>query len=665
MDYRMMLELFNEEDDDISIALSLPASDYQIQDALDQIRAYENDGKCHISIVACSVLPELVRARIDSQNVFEVNYLAHRLKNISENPDEYAILKAVKHKVIPEDTEGEIIGMRDVINLTYGLEDVSVVSNIHSDADLGQFVIENEMEDYISELPESVLDKLDREVIGATFRKKDGGVISDGMYVMASEFELPDVYDDTQKPWEIASSDFVFKLVTTNAPWETTDDLEGRIFEINIPMSDEDIAKLTKAMGLSDITKAEYITMESTIPWINDFNFSNMKDFHKLNDVARLYAEMAPCDKAKFKAAVLIEGEYNSVAGAGRLLDIATHIDDYEFDNTVRTDRAYMLKYLSKHMDSRMDLEMFDDMDAYRPARNIMGELGCHISSYGLISKQGGTLYDIIPRHDAAMEDSEDEALREAMEMAEKENSEGVRAPMELSDFIVEVSAMVHGEDKTPVLDWIEYAAFMVDNQAEGEATLEKELSEIYTSLCYVKNNFDHETLQRTLKSVSCPNEIIFRGMLHYCRFSEETIADLANRGHLMDGYVPIKPDEEATLKFVYVDDDEGNMFMMYNPKMDALGYMKQAADIFKRNNSDYNACLKDDMLGGAVMRHISDPILRETIKANFLNGTAIDSIVVYHPHFNTVDEYLSEDFPDNIEDIIDYQGFDGNTINM
>ena len=28
MDYRMMLELFNEEDDDISIALSLPASDY-------------------------------------------------------------------------------------------------------------------------------------------------------------------------------------------------------------------------------------------------------------------------------------------------------------------------------------------------------------------------------------------------------------------------------------------------------------------------------------------------------------------------------------------------------------------------------------------------------------------------------------------------------------
>ena len=665
MNYRMMLELYNDTNDDHSIALSLPASDYQIQDALDQIRAYENDGKCHISIVACSVLPELVRARIDSQNVFEVNYLAHRLKNISENADEYAILKAVKHKVIPEDIEGEIISMKDVINLTYGLEDVSVVSNIRNDADLGQFVIENEMEDYISERPESVLDKLDKEVIGATFRKKDGGVISDDMYVMASEFELPDVYDEAQEPWKIASSDFVFKVIATNEPFTYADELEGRIYEINLPMSDEDMEAMAKAMGLKDLKHAEHITMESTIPWINDINFHDMKKIEMMNDVARLYAEMTPEDKAKYKAAVLIFGEYDNAPNPEVLLDIATHINEYEFDNTIRTDRDYMLKYFSKHMDSRMDLEMFEDMDAYRPARNIMRELGCHISSYGLISKQGGSLYDIIPRSDAVMEDSENEALREAMEMAEKDNSEGVRSPMELSDFIVEVSAMVYGEDKTAVLDWIEYAAFMVDNQAEGESSLEKELSEIYTSLCYVKNNFDHETLQRTLKSVSCPNEIIFRGMLHDCRFSEETIADLANRGHLMDGYVPIKPDEEAMLKFVYVDDDEGNMFMMYNPKMDALGYMKQAADIFKRNNSDYNACLKDSMLGGAVMRHISDPILRETIKANFLNGTAIDSIVVYNPHLSTVDEYFSEDFPDNIEDIIDYQGFDGNTINM
>lgn len=665
MNYRMMLELYNDTNDDHSIALSLPASDYQIQDALDQIRAYENDGRCHISIVACSVLPELVGARIDSQNVFEVNYLAHRLKNISENADELAVLKAVKHKVIPEDIEGEIISMSDVINMTYGLEDVSVVSNIRNDADLGQFVIENEMEDYISELPESVLDKLDKEVIGATFRKKDGGVIADDMYVMASEFELPDVYHEEEMPWEIAKSDFVFKLVTTNAPWETTDQLEGRIFELNLPMSDEDVAKMAKTMGLSDISKADYITMESTIPWINDFNFSDMKGFHNLNDVARLYAEMTPSDKAKFKAAVLVEGEHNSVANAERLLDIATHIDEYEFDNAIRTDRDYMLKYFSKHMDSRMDLDMFEDMDAYRPARNIMGELGCHISSYGLISTQGGSLYGLITNEGIVDTDTNEIAFRRALMNSALKSSEDGRAPIELSKFIDDISDMIYGEDKTQVLEWLKYASSMAGSDAESATTLEKELSDIYYPLCYVKNNFDHETLQRTLKSVGCPNEIIFRAMLHSARFSEDTVQEFSAQGKLMGGYIPTDDKEQATLKFVFVDDDEGNLFMPHNPKIDAVGYMKRAADVFKSNNSDYNACLKDDMLCGKVLHHISDPILRESIKACFLNGTAIESIVVYNPHQDTVDEYFSDDFPDNIEDIIDYQGFDGNTINM
>ena len=59
------------------------------------------------------------------------------------------------------------------------------------------------------------------------------------------------------------------------------------------------------------------------------------------------------------------------------------------------------------------------------------------------------------------------------MEMAEKENSEGVRSPMELSEFIVEVSAMVYGDDKTPVLDWIEYG-FRLENKHPPKSRIVK-----------------------------------------------------------------------------------------------------------------------------------------------------------------------------------------------
>ena len=665
MNSRMMLELSNYENDEFTIALSVPASDYEVQDALDQIRAYGDNARCNISIVSCPMLPELVGARVDCVNVYEMNYFAHRLKNIADNETDYAILKAVKHKVIPEDVEGEVISMKDLINLTYGLDDVSVVSNIANDAQLGQFVIENEMEDYITELPESVIEKLDREVIGASFRKKDGGVISDGRYVLASEFELPDVYDESQKPWEEVKSNFVFKVITTNAPWETTDDLEGRIFELNMPMSDEDMANMVKRMRLSDISRAEYITMESTVTGINDFNFSGKKDFVALNDIARLYAEMSPVDKAKFKAAVTVENEHNTVPNANRLLEIATHIDQYEFDSSIKTDREYMLKYLSMHMDSRMDLDMFEDMDAYRPARNIMHELGCHISSYGLISKQDGSLYALIT-HDGIVEvDDNEKALRRALEKSALDLSDNGRTPIELSKFIEEVSAMVEGPNKTAVLDWIEYANFMVDCDSAGKTYLEKELAEIYYPLCYVKHNFDNATLQRTLKSIGCPNEIIFRAILNLPEINEDVIDELANQGHLMDGYIPSELTEKSKLKFIFVDDDEGDIFIVRNPQVDSLGYMTRAANFFEKNESDYRACLKDQTLCGNVIRHISDPTLREAIKYAFFNSDAIGSMVIYTPCDSSVVEYQNDDYPDNIDEILDYQGLGENGIIM
>lgn len=662
MYYKLNVELINES---YTTALSLPATDFEIQDTLDKIRVDSENPRCTISYYHSPLLPELHGARLDTMNIYEVNYLAHRLQTIGENEDEVAVLKAVKNKVIPENTEGEVISIKDLINMTFGLQDVSVVSYIQSDADLGQFVIENEMEDYITELPNNIIEKLDKEVVGATFRKKDGGVIVNGMYIMASEFELPEVYDGETIPEDFYKTDYVFKVTVTDSPVTDIVELESKAHELKLPMSDEEAERTAKLMGLRSLSEASYASIESIIPYIDEDCFDDMKAFTVLNDTARLYKEMSNLDKTKFKAAVAVACEYRQTPTPEQLLDMASHIDEYEFDSTISGENDYMFEYLNRHLNSKINPDLLDGMNAYVPARRILDELHANISEYGLISEQGGTLYALITKDGVVYDDTDPQTVKNAMDKAALENTEGVRKPVELSEFIVEVSAMVEGNDKTPVLDWIEYAAFMVDCQAEGETTLEKELSEIYTSLCYVKNNFDNETLQRTLKSIGCPNEIIFRGILHSARISEETIEDLANHGHLMDGYVPIEDDEQTKLNFIFVDDDEGNMFMTRNPKVDAFGYMKRAASFFKQNNSDYNACLKDDMLCGKVIRHISDPLLREAIKSCFLNGTAIDTIVVYTPSHHFVDEYSSEDYPENIEDIIDYQGFDGNVVTM
>ena len=83
-----------------------------------------------------------------------------------------------------------------------------------------------------------------------------------------------------------------------------------------------------------------------------------------------------------------------------------------------------------------------------------------------------------------------------------------------LSDFITEVSDMVSSDDKTAVLDWIEFASFMTDVDESGRRTLESELQELYLPLCYVRNNFSNVVLQNSLNLDTIGNEVIFGAML-------------------------------------------------------------------------------------------------------------------------------------------------------
>ena len=81
--------------------------------------------------------------------------------------------------------------------------------------------------------------------------------------------------------------------------------------------------------------------------------------------------------------------------------------------------------------------------------------------------------------------DDELEEIDSEQERRESAQSDG----MELTGFIQKVSDMVSSDDKTAVLNWVEFAGFMRE-AAGGNRTLEMELLEIYRPLCYVKSNF-------------------------------------------------------------------------------------------------------------------------------------------------------------------------------
>lgn len=142
----------------------LPAKDYEIMDAYHKVRIItEPDADVDIRIERCPLLSELVGTRLDIPTMDELNFLAKRLSELNE--DDLTVLKAVKSKVITGD-EDELVSMKDLINLTYGLDKVSIISGVKNDTELGEFVIENELHPDISAIPDQSLYLINKETIG-------------------------------------------------------------------------------------------------------------------------------------------------------------------------------------------------------------------------------------------------------------------------------------------------------------------------------------------------------------------------------------------------------------------------------------------------------------------------------------------------------------------
>lgn len=127
-----------------------------------------------VSILYFPPLPDLEHIRLDSATVEELNFLAQRLDSL---PDEqFTIYQALFKQRFGDVDSDELLSVKDLINMTYGLDSVMVASNIHNDEQLGQFVIENDLHPDVAAIPEGSLYLLDKRRLGELQRQNDGGV---------------------------------------------------------------------------------------------------------------------------------------------------------------------------------------------------------------------------------------------------------------------------------------------------------------------------------------------------------------------------------------------------------------------------------------------------------------------------------------------------------
>ena len=413
----MTLELSRENqfsDGYLYRSLELPAQEHEIRDALQQLRQRSADiSPDQIAIYNSRYIPQLEDKRFDSPTIDELNFFAKRLAAMDEN--DMAIMQALCSRYIKDDDE--LVSIKDLINMTYGLDSVSVLSNVTNDEQLADFVIENEMQDDVASVPESARYLLDKAKIGKLQREMDSGVYSGKLYVCTDHFEMPKVYDgktlpeSTHEPW------FAFKLQVAQAPQSDEPFAEPTEW-ITLPMTEEAMKEVAKRLNASSLKELVYYEFESSVPQITTDDFTQMLDIEKLNALAFTMAEMSPDEQITFKAA--LEAERKHGINLDDILNISNNLHRYEMNTNCEGASDFFKQYLLTHMDTKFDDRWLDPLVYRREGSRLLEKLGATVTDYGIISSAGGSLYKLVS-YDSDETATEDEVPDEDEDIGEDE----------------------------------------------------------------------------------------------------------------------------------------------------------------------------------------------------------------------------------------------------
>lgn len=379
-------------------SIELPVKDYEIEDSLQEARINCDDnfsiGKdIRLEIESAPLLPSLVDKQITARTFGELNFLAKRLATLDE--DEKLALRAVVNKKISDGKWKQSVDIKDLINLTYGLDNVSVIHLARNDEDLGQLVIENDMHPDVAAIPFESRYLLNKSDIGRLQRESEGGVFVDNIYVIVDDYEETEVYDGITLPESAEKSDYVFRLKIAKAPEENPEETENTAEWINLPVDKTQANGIARKHGEERIEDCVYFDFESAIPQINEENFGDMQDFDALNAVAEEYSKLQQFDRAKYKAILIAAGQFR----AADALDIIKHINEYEFAPEYEYPEDYFKEYLKMYLNPRFDSAWLDTLLLRNEGGELQGRLGATHTKYGLISARGCSLYTLCKRN--------------------------------------------------------------------------------------------------------------------------------------------------------------------------------------------------------------------------------------------------------------------------
>ena len=364
--------------------LSLPATPYELADALEKARITE-DTVYFTEVLSCRLdyLPQFIAPNI---NLHELNHLAHRLSALSEwDADCFegmVMMDAVQTQYAP-------ISVERLINMTHSMAHCQIAYEAHDDQSLGKFYADNDFVPALEKVSDEVYEYLDFGKIGREMREGEGGVFTPHGYVVQNGEIAAEYHSDDAVP--LKNPDYTVLLRVEKGQFnDPAYDNETAVF-LKLPAGDAALLQAVDAVGAASPEECTFSAVDCMVPSltekITDALYASEGDCYGLvNELAEQLRQMnAENDRLTYKA--MLEAAPADIS-LEEALDLAFLTEEFELLSETASPADYAKESIRRMMSFESDdgLERFCNLEGY--GQYLLEKNGVSETSYGLLEQQ-------------------------------------------------------------------------------------------------------------------------------------------------------------------------------------------------------------------------------------------------------------------------------------
>jgi len=356
--------------------LDLPASPWELWDALDKVRL--KDGEALYMEIDDYYAFEYLAPHLEELDISlnELNDLAARLATLDEVQGiafEGLFSMEVQKKV---NTNGGIITMQDLRDLAVSAKtDCYHVVDAADDAQLGRFYAENDFVPELEGISDAVFEMLDFAGIGRMMRCSENGVFVNSLYVLRDgELTTAPPVQKTlpEKPG------YLFRLTLGLHP----DIGDARTVTLDLPAAEAELLDAQEQLGVEGWEGVTAIDYDGIIPYAADFTDLPM-ELEEFNAFTKAARDIPRSEVPKLKA-LLEQFEVRDIETA---LFLTEHLADYVLTPDLSSPQETAIDHLRFMTDDHSAELLLSHVNLYAYGCDLIKEDNATLTPYGLLHR--------------------------------------------------------------------------------------------------------------------------------------------------------------------------------------------------------------------------------------------------------------------------------------